>query len=148
MSTRSLDPVSGEVLVDVETLAREYVAALQALEDARTETDGLRKIVEALDAQLRPLIPESGVLNLGGRDVVMEPPARPVQRVSRSGSAAYAEQLLEMGGGGMEFAPPGIKWVRDNRARIIATLGPEALDRIAPEPMPGPGRLVVVERSA
>lgn len=145
MTTEAVNPTTGE-LVDLEPIAAEYLAVHAAHEEALREARTLGTRLAQLRTTLVELLPPDGVVDAGDAVVVKAPPARPAQRVSRSGCEPFAEELLELGLGRMGYMPPGIAAIRAKRAAIIAAGLP--LDRIAPTPMAGPPTIEIVPKTA
>lgn len=142
------DAESGEVIASqqqVEAMAAEYASAVAAREEAHAEIAALTLRIDALEVDLRGLVPSGARTDAGDSYLVRTPAPRPSQRVSRYGCARFSEQLLALGIGHVAYQPPGIAEVRRESARIIAA-GID-LAQIAPEPVPGPDTFRVVVKA-
>ena len=142
------DPETGEVIADegqVKAMAAEYVAVVAAREEAQEQVRRYGEREAELDLALRSLTrPQQRLEVEPGVVLVRKPAARPAQRVSRPGCEPYAEQLLDLNLGRMEYRPPGIAEVRRRSGEIIAAGVP--LDEIAPEPPAGPDTFAVIRK--
>ena len=140
------DPETGEVLADaaqVLAMATEFVAVVAAREEAQEQVRRYGDREAELDLALRSLTrPQQRLAVEPGVVLVRKPAARPAQRVSRPGCEPYAEQLLDLNLGRMEYKPPGIAQVRARAGELIAAGIP--LEAIAPEPVAGPDQFEIV----
>lgn len=139
---------AGAYLAEVNGLAAEYVSVSAAHDEALAEARRLSSSRDQLAAALGELLPPEGRADGGSAYVVMEPPARPAQRVSRQGAERHQEALLGIGLGEVvtEYRAPTAAAIRAEKPRVIAAGIP--LADLLPEPIPGPPRAVVVPKDA
>ncbi len=122
----------------VEAVARDFRSAKEAREAALAEARRLGVEVDRYREDLVAIVPAEGAIDIGDAVVVMEPAARPAQRVDRQGAARHREALLTLGLGreSLDFHAPTAAEIRAEKARVIAAGIP--LADLLPEPMAGP----------